>query len=104
MVFINRKWSVLNLALILALLGGMISARQVHATIQQAPQTDNEQRLAAKDEPKRGTNPETGKVSFIGGGDPIYVPGVSDNKDVPPQERAPTGSPTTTESTRSSPP
>jgi Zn-dependent metalloprotease len=51
-------------------------------------QTGQEQTPAAKHEPKRGTNPETGKVSFIGGGDPIFVPGVSDVKGMPPQERA----------------
>src|SRR5215510_869306 len=41
-----------------------------------------------KHEPKRGTNPETGKVSFIGGGDPIHVPGVSDVKGMSSQSRA----------------
>jgi Zn-dependent metalloprotease len=51
-------------------------------------QIGNEQFPAAKHEPKRGTNPETGKLSFIGGGDPIFVPGVSDVKGMPLQERA----------------
>ncbi len=88
MLFKIRKSYVLNFALILALIGGMIPARQVHATIQTAPQTAKEQFPAAKYEPKRGTNPETGKVSFVGGGDPIHVPGVSDAKGMPPQERA----------------
>ncbi len=35
---------------------------------------------AAKHEPKRGINPETGKVSFIGDGAPINAPGFSDVK------------------------
>jgi Zn-dependent metalloprotease len=57
----------------------------VHATPQPL---GPEQFPAAKDEPKRGINPETGKLSFIGAGDPIFVPGVSDVQGLPPQERA----------------
>ena len=43
---------------------------------------------AVKSEPKRGVNPETGRLSFIGGGDPIFVPGVSDGRDFSAQDRA----------------
>ncbi len=39
-------------------------------------------------EPKRGINPETGRVSFIGAGDPINVPGVSSINGMALQDRA----------------
>ncbi|HKY54410.1 MAG TPA: hypothetical protein VJM08_08900, partial [Anaerolineales bacterium] len=53
------------------------------------PEQNSQQQFpAAKHEPKRGRNPETGKVSFIGGGDPIFVPGVSDVEGLSPEERA----------------
>ena len=42
----------------------------------------------AKHEPKRGINPETGKVSFIGAGDPINVPGVTNFMGMTSQDRA----------------
>src|SRR6266487_4322863 len=51
-------------------------------------QTRDRQSPPAKHEPKHGINPETGKLSFIGNGDPIYVPGVSDVKGMSPQDRA----------------
>lgn len=38
--------------------------------------------------PRRGVNPETGKVSFIGGGDPIRVPGISAVNGITPENRA----------------
>ncbi len=42
----------------------------------------------AKNEPKRGVNPQTGRLSFIGGGDPIFVAGVSGMKGLSVQDRA----------------
>lgn len=50
-------------------------------------QSGVEQVPALKRDPKHGINPETGKVSFIGAGDPIFIPGVTD-KDLPPEARA----------------
>src|SRR5512144_2326582 len=45
------------------------------------PQQGNALQLPpAQQPPKRGINPETGKVSFVGGGDPINVPGVSTSR------------------------
>ena len=52
------------------------------------PQTSNEHAPVAKHEPKRGVNPETGKVSFIGGGEPVSVAGVSEIHNMPAQDRA----------------
>src|SRR4026209_1999640 len=42
----------------------------------------------AKHEPKRGINPETGRLSFIGGEPAIQLPGVSFAKGTSPQVRA----------------
>ena len=52
------------------------------------PQTRDQSAPIARHEPKRGVNPETGKVSFIGAGDPVTVAGVTDLTGVTPQERA----------------
>jgi len=78
-------YKVFSGILIAIYISSMALTGAVFATPQQI---GNEQFPAAKHEPKRGTNPETGKLSFIGGGDPIFVPGVSDIKGMPPQERA----------------
>ncbi len=61
-------------------LSGVVSATPNKIHDQQVP--------AAKHEPKHGINPETGKLSFIGNGDPISVLGVSDVKGMSAQERA----------------
>ena len=42
------------------------------------PQSGGEYFPSVKHQPKRGINPETGNVSFIGAEDPIHVPDVSD--------------------------
>jgi Zn-dependent metalloprotease len=52
------------------------------------PQSSGEYSPAAKHQPKRGVNPETGNVSFIGAEDPIHVPGVSDVKGLDASARA----------------
>src|SRR5689334_13715152 len=39
-----------------------------------------------KHEPKRGFNPENGKLSFIGGGDPINVPGIRNAQGLQPRD------------------
>jgi Zn-dependent metalloprotease len=80
-----RLYKIFSGILVAIYLSSMALPGAVFATPQQSGQ---EQSPAAKHEPKRGTNPETGKLSFIGGGDPIFVPGVSDVKGMPTQERA----------------
>jgi predicted outer membrane repeat protein len=52
------------------------------------PQSGKELTLTATGELKRGYNPETGKVSFIGAENPVKVQGVGSVKDVMPQQRA----------------
>ena len=81
----KRLYKIFSGILIAIYLSSMILSGAVLATPQQ---TGNNQFQATRHEPKRGINPETGKLSFIGGGDPIFVPGVSDVKDMPPQARA----------------
>src|ERR1051325_2952726 len=51
-------------------------------------QVANAQFPTTKHEPKRGFNPETGKLSFIGGGDPINVPGIRNTSALAPRDRA----------------
>src|SRR6266496_4587947 len=80
----TRLYKVFSGILIAIYISAMALPGAVFATPQQ---TGNEQYPAAKHDPKRGVNPETGKVSFIGGGDPIQVPGVSDVKGLSPHER-----------------
>jgi Zn-dependent metalloprotease/DNA-binding beta-propeller fold protein YncE len=54
-----------------------ISSMALPGAVLATPQQSGiEQVPAAKHEPKRGINPETGKVSFIGAGDPMIVPGI----------------------------
>lgn len=81
----TRLYKIFSGILIAVYISSMALPGAVFAT---PAQIGNEQPGAAKREPKRGTNPETGKVSFIGGGDPIHVPGVSDVEDMPPKARA----------------
>jgi hypothetical protein len=52
------------------------------------PQTGSGNSPFAQYEPKRGINPETGNVSFIGAEDPINVPGISDVNGLTVQDRA----------------
>ena len=80
-----RLYKVFSGILIAIYISSMVLPAAVFATPEQ---TGGELFPSANHEPKRGTNPETGKVSFIGGEDPIFVPGVSDAKGLSPQERA----------------
>jgi Zn-dependent metalloprotease len=81
----TRLYKIFSGIVIAIYVSSMAIPGAVFATPQQIGQ---EQSPAAKHETKRGTNPETGKLSFIGGGDPIFVPGVSDVMGMPPQQRA----------------
>ena len=65
-----------------------ISSMAFSGAVFATPQSSMGQLPAGKHEPKRGINPETGKVSFIGAGDPLTVAGVTDLTGVTPQERA----------------
>src|ERR1051325_4578134 len=80
--YLYKIFSGILIAIYLAsvALSGAVSATPNRVHDRQIPTT--------KHEPKRGINPETGKLSFIGNGDPIWVPGVSDVKEMLPQERA----------------
>jgi|GEM_PF-2114998 len=81
----TRLYQIFSGILIAAYLFSIGLPKAAFAAQQQIGQN---QSSAANHDPKRGTNPETGKLSFIGNGDPIFVPGVSDVKGMPPQERA----------------
>ncbi|HEU4744430.1 MAG TPA: hypothetical protein VFS61_04300, partial [Anaerolineales bacterium] len=70
--------------LIALYISSMVLSGAVFAT----PQSSIGQLPAGKHEPKRGVNPETGRVSFIGAGDPLTVAGVTDLRGVTTQERA----------------
>ena len=66
-----------------------LSSTALSGAVFATPQEMNTQHFpAAQHGPKRGINPETGKVSFIGAGDPIIVHGVSDVKGLTVQARA----------------
>ena len=80
----TRLYKVFSGILIAVYLSSMALTGAVYAT---PKQIGAEKFPAAKHDPKHGVNPETGKVSFIGGGDPIQVPGVSDVKGLSPHER-----------------
>jgi DNA-binding beta-propeller fold protein YncE len=80
----TRLYKIFSGILVAIYISSIVLTGAVFATPQQI---SNDQFPAVKHEPKHGTNPETGKVSFIGGEDPIFVPGVSDVKGLPPHER-----------------
>jgi Zn-dependent metalloprotease/streptogramin lyase len=71
--------------LIAVYVSSMVLSEAVLAT----PNPDHNQSSPfTKNGPKHGYNPETGKLSFIGDGDPIQVPGVSDVKGMSVKDRA----------------
>src|ERR1043165_1525562 len=80
-----RLYQVFSVLLITICLLSMALPGTVFATPQQLVKA---QSSSAKQEPKHGRNPETGKVSFIGNGDPISVPGVSTAKGLTIESRA----------------
>ncbi|MEO5888088.1 MAG: M4 family metallopeptidase, partial [Anaerolineales bacterium] len=71
--------------LIAVCISALVLTGAVSATAQQIGAT---QFPSAQHEPKRGVNPETGRLSFIGGQQAIQLPGVSDAKGMSPQVRA----------------
>ncbi|HET9914398.1 MAG TPA: hypothetical protein VFQ13_21060, partial [Anaerolineales bacterium] len=64
-----------------------ISSIVLSGAVSAIPDQTHQLAPTAKHEPKRGVNPETGKVSFIGGGEPIKVTGVSAVKSLSLPER-----------------
>jgi hypothetical protein len=73
-------YKALAVTLVTVYLASVVWPGVVYAT--PAPQTGTLLTSTASQEPKRGHNPETGKVSFIGGGHPIDLPGVDNVKDM----------------------
>jgi len=79
----TRRYKILLGILAAVYISSMVVPAAVFATPQQIGTLPPPQQ-----EPRRGINPETGKVSFIGGGDPIIVPGVTTINSMAPQNRA----------------
>src|SRR4026209_2795783 len=80
-----RLHKILSGILIAIFLSSLTITSAVFAT---PPQTSDPYAPLAKHEPKRGVNPATGRLSFIGAGDRVTVAGVTDLNGVTAQERA----------------
>src|SRR5688572_22339516 len=81
----TRLHKIFSGILIAVFISSLAITQAVFAT---PPQANDQYAPTAKHKPKRGINPETGKVSFIGAGEPIRVAGVSDINNMSAQDRA----------------
>ncbi len=80
---INKIFSGILLAIYIS---WMALSGVVYAT--PAQQIDKVQAATSSQGLKRGHNPETGKLSFIGGGSPIKIHGAGNQRDMTPENRA----------------
>jgi Zn-dependent metalloprotease/uncharacterized protein YcfL len=80
-----RLQKIFSGILIAVFISSLAITQAVFAT---PPQARNPYAPVTQHEPRRGINPETGKVSFIGAGEPVLIAGISDINNLPAPERA----------------